>query len=192
MPAVEDRPISEFPRATEVLSTALLEISNPDGLGAYDTVSAVLTEVGRAILAVAYTQQLGNVSVFDAIKNCRVLSGTATPTSQDGADGQFYVKYQTVSDVDSVVAMYFKLNGEWLEISLGGGSGASWTDVTGTLTAGSTSITLSDASISSSSTIDIYTDTYGVNPTSVTVSAGSVVLTFEAQQSDVAVKVRAS
>ena len=192
MPAVEDRPISEFPRATEVLSTALLEISNPDGLGGYDTLSAVLTEVGRAILAVAYTQQLGNVSVFDAIKNCRVLSGTATPTSQDGADGQFYGKYQTVSNVDSVVAMYFKLNGEWLEISLGGGSGASWTDVTGTLTAGSTSITLSDASISSSSTIDIYTDTYGVNPTSVAVSAGSVVLTFEAQQSDVAVKVRAS
>ena len=74
----------------------------------------------------------------------------------------------------------------------GGGSGGSWTDVTGTLTAGNTSVTLSDASISSSSTIDIYTDTFGVNPTNVVVSAGSVVLTFEAQQSNVGVKVRIS
>ena len=73
---------------------------------------------------------------------------------------------------------------------LGGGGGASYTDVTGTLTAGSTSLTLSDASITTSSTLDFYTDVYGVNPTGVAVSTGSVTLTFEAQLSDVAVKVR--
>ena len=65
-----------------------------------------------------------------------------------------------------------------------------YTDVTGTLTAGSTSITLSNAAITTSSTLDYYTDTFGVNPTNVSVSTGSVTLTFEAQSSDLGVKVR--
>lgn len=70
--------------------------------------------------------------------------------------------------------------------------GAPWTDVTGTLLAGSTTITLSDASITTSSTIDYYTDTFGVNPTSIVVTTGQVVLTFDAQASDLGVKVRVS
>jgi hypothetical protein len=67
-----------------------------------------------------------------------------------------------------------------------------WTDFIATLTAGSTSITISDNTIFTTSTIDIYTDAFGVNPTNVVVSTGSIVLTFEAQQSDVGVKVRVS
>lgn len=73
---------------------------------------------------------------------------------------------------------------------LAGGGGASYTDVTGTLTAGSTSLTLSDASITASSTLDFYTSVYGVNPTAVSVSTGTVTLTFEAQGSNIDVKVR--
>lgn len=188
--AVEDRSLSEFPRALQVAEQALVMISNPDGLGGYDTNSAVLTEVGKAILSVMYTQQLGNVSVFDAIKNTRVLSGTTTPLANEGANGQLYVKYQTVSNVDTVIGMYFKKEGEWLEISLGGGG--SWTDLTATLTSGNTSVTISDSAILTTSTIDIYTDTFGVNPTNVVVATGSITLTFEAQQSDVSVKVRVS
>ena len=65
-------------------------------------------------------------------------------------------------------------------------------DIIGTLTAGSTSITLSDNVITTTSTIDVYTDTFGVNPTNVVVATGSVTLTFEAQQSDLGVKVRVS
>lgn len=67
---------------------------------------------------------------------------------------------------------------------------AMFTDVTGTLTAGSTSVTLSNAAITTSSTLDIYTDVYGVNPTDVSVSSGNVTLTFEAQDSNIGVKVR--
>lgn len=63
------------------------------------------------------------------------------------------------------------------------------TEITGTLTAGNTSLTLSDASITTSSTIDIYTDTYGINPESVSVSTGSITLTFEEQSNDLGVKV---
>ena len=64
--------------------------------------------------------------------------------------------------------------------------------VTGTLTAGSTSLTLSDASITASSTFDIYTDTFGIQPVSAVVATGSITLTFLAQASDISVKVRVS
>ena len=66
------------------------------------------------------------------------------------------------------------------------------TFVTGTLTAGSTSITLSDASITTSSTIDIYVSTFGIQPTNAVVSTGSITLSFLAQASDISVKVRVS
>ena len=67
-----------------------------------------------------------------------------------------------------------------------------WKDITGTLTAGSTTITLSDSSITTSSTIEPYTDTFGVSPTNITVVNGSVTLTFDTQSSDLGVKVRVS
>ena len=70
--------------------------------------------------------------------------------------------------------------------------GAPWVEVTGSLSAGTTSITLADASITTSSTIDFFTSIYGVNPTNVSVSTGSVTLTFEAQASNMDVKVRVS
>ncbi len=66
------------------------------------------------------------------------------------------------------------------------------TYVTGTLTAGSTSITLSDASITPTSTIDIYVSVFGIQPTNAVVSTGSITLTFLAQASDISVKVRVS
>ena len=68
--------------------------------------------------------------------------------------------------------------------SAGGG-----TELTATLTAGQTSVTFNNVAILTTSTFDFYTDTWGVNPTAVTVSTGTLVLTFEAQASDVSVKV---
>lgn len=62
--------------------------------------------------------------------------------------------------------------------------------LTGTLTAGQTTITLSSMAITANSTLDFYTDVFGINPTSVSVSTGSVTLTFESQATDINVKVR--
>ena len=67
-----------------------------------------------------------------------------------------------------------------------------WKELIGTLTAGNTSLVISDSSITTNSVIDYYTDTFGVEPTDITVAAGSVTMTFEAQQSDLGVKVRIS
>lgn len=66
-----------------------------------------------------------------------------------------------------------------------------WTDVTGTLTAGQTSITLSNAAITTTSTIEVFND-LDVPYNSKTLSTGSITLTFDAQQSNMSVKVRVS
>ena len=71
-------------------------------------------------------------------------------------------------------------------------SGDLWNDFTGTLTAGQTSITFSDASIRETSTIDYYTDYFSINPVGVVATNGSVKLTFEPQEIDLGVKVRVS
>lgn len=63
--------------------------------------------------------------------------------------------------------------------------------VRGTLTAGQTSVTLTASkNVSATALVDVFTDTYGLNPTAVTIATNTITLTFEAQASDVAVAVR--
>lgn len=64
------------------------------------------------------------------------------------------------------------------------------TTVTGILESGQTSLTLLSDKITEDSTLDIYTDKYGVNPTDITVTTGQAVLTFESQSTDLKVKVK--
>lgn len=61
--------------------------------------------------------------------------------------------------------------------------------LTGTLTTGSTTLTLTDSSITSNSLIDVYTTVFGLSPTNITASTGTLTLTFAEQESDVGVKV---
>lgn len=63
------------------------------------------------------------------------------------------------------------------------------TTVTGTLAAGATSLALSNAAITTNSTLDFYTDKYGVAPTNAVVETGKVTLTFKAQSAALSVKV---
>ena len=62
-------------------------------------------------------------------------------------------------------------------------------ELTSTLTAGATSLTFTNSKITTNSTVDIYSSVYGVNPKTVTLSNGSIAMTFKAQLSDVSVKV---
>lgn len=64
-----------------------------------------------------------------------------------------------------------------------------YTLLTGTLTAGSTTLTLQNAAITINSVYDIYTDKWGVNPTDVVVTAGKITLTFEKQNASLGVRV---
>lgn len=70
-----------------------------------------------------------------------------------------------------------------------GGGGSGFTIVTGTLTAGSTSLVLQDASITTSSLILYGSEVMGVYPTNMVASTGSLTLTFEAQQASIGIAV---
>lgn len=62
--------------------------------------------------------------------------------------------------------------------------------ITGTLKVGYTTVYISDNSITTDSMFDIYTNVYGVNPTKVEVTDGTIILVFDAQATEVEVKVR--
>lgn len=139
--------------------------------------------------------QTTSKSIIGAINELKqasssVLTGTVAPTSSQGEDGNLYVQYTagTGGASDVVDAFFVKLDGEWIEISTGGGTGGTGKKLTGTLTAGSTSVTFSDSAITTTSLIDVYTET-GITPTSYSVSAGSLSLTFASQQADVGIAV---
>ena len=65
-------------------------------------------------------------------------------------------------------------------------------ELTGTLKAGATTITLTDNAITTDSKFDFYASIFGVNPTAVTVSNGNITLTFDAQKTNMNVEVRVS
>lgn len=63
--------------------------------------------------------------------------------------------------------------------------------LSGTLTAGQTSITFTNAAITASSTLaNLWINVFGVYPTNIVITDGSITLTFESQASDIMVKVR--
>lgn len=62
------------------------------------------------------------------------------------------------------------------------------TVLTATLSSGSTSLTFSNAAITTTAMYDVYADKYGLTPTDITITTGQAVLTFEAQSSNVSVK----
>lgn len=64
------------------------------------------------------------------------------------------------------------------------------TTLTETLAAGATTLTFTSAAITDDSLIDVYTDSYGVNPNNITQSGTTLTLTFPAQSNNVNVKVK--
>lgn len=126
MAATQEKSLSQFPTAAQILLTTLLFGSVVDATSSsgYDSVKILVSDLAEAILGdFAYTQDLETdaKTIFGAINSIRVLSGTATPNDADGANGQIYVKYASADY--SVVALYVKLNNAWREISTGGGGG---------------------------------------------------------------------
>lgn len=65
-------------------------------------------------------------------------------------------------------------------------------EFTETLETGTTSITINNSCITADSCIDVYTDSFGINPSNIVATAGNVVITFPIQVADVEVKVRVS
>ena len=116
-----------------------------------------------------------------------------SPTKSNHSQGDYIMfegkLYKCLTSITSGATLVVGTNIQATNVvsEMGGGSGG--TLVSGTLTAGQTSITLNNANITSNSWISPYTSVYGVNPTNVVATTGSVTLTFEAQLTDILVGV---
>ena len=128
----------------------------------------------------------------NAIYNAQELIDAigSNPEKRFCVNNDSYYCWYRVNDVDELQLMASSNDLKIQEI-YGYKFNGGYTEVTGTLTAGSTSITLSDAVITTSSTIEVFND-LDVPYNSKTLSTGSITLTFDAQQSNMSVKVRVS
>lgn len=142
---------------------------------------------------------------ISALPSALVMDNTDEFPVNQGGEGAKTTKKATVAVLGSHIAetMAFSselqtqdktLIGAINEIAQGGGG--SWTDLVGTLTAGSTSITFQNAAINANSTIQVFENVGAfsdlIAPTDIVTTTGQVVITFPAQQSDLEVKVRLS
>ena len=69
------------------------------------------------------------------------------------------------------------------------GAATEGTTIIGTLSAGQTSLALSNSAITTDSTIDYYVNRFGVSATNIVVTTGKITMTFKAQSSALNVKV---
>ena len=200
--------ISELTLAAQVNESDAFATTQSSGGNVFASVRTTLRMLAdKIITGMNFTSDLQttNKTISGAI-NEKIQSSSIAPVEVSPAESNHSVgehiiyngeRYKVIQAIVITDALVVDTNivKETVEESFeagGGGSGASWTDVTGTLTAGQTSITLSSASTTTSSTIEPFTDVYGIRPTAISVSTGSVTLTFSAQQSNMSVKVRVS
>jgi len=159
-------------------------------------------------------RNMSDVDVED-VQNGQVLKWNATTEKwENGTGGGGSSSLNDLSDVEidtpsnGQVLKYNALDSEWQNITLVSDSTTSgstvWssnktnselalkedapTILTSTLSAGSTSLTFSNAAITTTAMYDVYADKYGLTPTDITITTGQAVLTFEAQSSNVSVK----
>lgn len=159
-------------------------------------------------------RNMSDVDVED-VQNGQVLKWNATTEKwENGTGGSGASSLDDLSDVEidtpsnGQVLKYNTLDSEWQNMTLISDSTTSgstvWssnktnselaskedapTILTSTLSAGSTSLTFSNAAITTTAMYDVYADKYGLTPTDITITTGQAVLTFEAQSSNVSVK----
>lgn len=162
------------------------------------TINASLTTITGNITSLTTTVN-GNTGAINTINS---LIGNGLPTTDDktliGAINEIYAMITGGGQTEILASnvSYDNTSSGLTATSVQGAidevvsaiPGAGYKLVTGTLTAGQTSVTLSDASILATSYIDVYTAD-GTPYVSAVQSVGSVVLTFEAQGADLAVAV---
>lgn len=118
----------------------------------------------------------------------RILTDTTTLTTQQVTvtrDEGTVTEQGDAWDATNMNAMESRINTACAAFAACG-----FVEVTGTLSSGATTCVITSSSITTTATYDIFTDKYGVVPETVAVDAGEMTLTFEAQDSNLGVKVR--
>lgn len=96
----------KYPDLTEIVVTILNNFG-------------IITEEGDVFDAATMNNLEGRIdAAFDDV--FETLTGTAVPTSGTGKDGDMYIQTQTENGVTTVIGMFVKISGAWLEISTGG------------------------------------------------------------------------
>lgn len=147
------------------MSNSVITITFADG-----SVETVTATGMKGIASIAKTSTSGVVDTYTitytdgTTSTFTVTNGTSSVTVQGSGTASASVTHQQQVTVNGVSV-----------------------DIDGTkymeTTANSATFTFTNAAITADSAIDVYTDTWGDNPSAVTVSAGSCVVTFSAAQS---------
>lgn len=168
------------------VGTAVLTTTAPDLSGAVNELDAdIATEDGKIVALqnqngseVLQTTAQTLSGAINELYNAPASSVDADDVSYDNTDSGLTATNvqdaidEVKADVDAIVVPDVEI-------------------VRGTLTAGQTSVALTASkSVSATALVDVFADTYGVNPTAISISGAVVTLTFDAQASDVAVAVR--
>lgn len=116
------------------------------------------------------------------------INGTVYNIPGNGSGSSIVANPEDIS-TGAVELTSLRINNNDYKISSQSG-GNNFLILSGVLSAGSTTITLSNESITGEEMIEVFTNIYGVNPKNVTSEAGSITLTFKAQENDMNIKVR--
>lgn len=183
MPTETDIMLSEMSSAEALAGTSLLYVAIVDALQASGYGS-------RKTTAEDLSNLINNSIQYAGLNTtAKTIIGAVNELEAGGGGGGSSVSWNQIVTTGTKIAEV-TIDDTQTDVYAPTSGGAAYTDVAGTLSAGSTSVTLSSAAITTSSTIDFYTDAFGVNPTNAVVTTGQVVLTFEAQQSAIGVKAR--
>ena len=113
---VWDDELVEFPLRYKITHVDLSE-EYVNIEGAYGTVQ----QSGDVFDAATFNNLEGRIAA--GFNTCvDVLTGTSDPTGSQGKNGDTYYKTETVDNVTSVIGMFVKIGGTWLEVSVGGAS----------------------------------------------------------------------
>ncbi|MBP5597829.1 MAG: hypothetical protein J6Y02_20845 [Pseudobutyrivibrio sp.] len=134
-----------------------------------------------------------NAQIKEAVTGMKLVYQTKTPFDIDLTPeviSAIVGENNVFADCGDITVGYYTSIGESIH-DLVEESVKFWTDISGTLEAGETEITLTNSAITTSSTIEVF-DSLDVPYVSKELSAGSITLTFDVQDSDMSVKVRVS
>lgn len=180
-----NKSISQLTSAPNLNSSTLVLVSFVDNTTTPATITsykASMSSVASLLLnSINYSTELDTTA--------KTIIGAINELEAGGGGGGSSVSWSQITGTGTKIAT-ITINGTPTDVYAPVSGGATYTDLTGTLVAGQTTVTIQDQAITVNSTVDVYTDTYGVDPSDVVVTAGQVVLTFPAQASNVAVKVR--
>lgn len=121
----------------------------------------------------------------------KTIQGAINELQAGGGGGGSSVSWSQIIGSGTKIAEV-TINGSTTDVYAPVSGGASYTDVTATLASGNDTVTIQNQAITVNSTVDVYTDVYGVELKDIAVTAGQIVLTFEQQPTAVGVKVRIS